>query len=94
MITRRFEIYILEPLSDLERVVFETALDISDYDHAIPKSGHLIMLEGPENIYEVIQWVADSGLGDHLGNIREVVDYEPMGITAMSDFSKKVGDNS
>ena len=79
MVTRTFEIYMLHELdSDEEAYLHRTAINL-EIDLSIAHSNRLITIEGMRDIYEVIHFLMnDFLLAEDIGNIREIVDYEPL----------------
>lgn len=77
MIERRFEIYVGDPLSEEEEITLRVVMDILGWDSAVTSSGKIMMVEGPKDIYEIIAFLGETGLASSVGNIREVVDYDP-----------------
>ena len=79
MVTKRFELTMIEPVTQAEFGWFEMCLteDFENAECTITQSGRIIMVEGLETIHELISVLAQNEFMHDLGLIREVIDYEP-----------------
>ena len=79
MVTKRFELTMIEPVTQAEFGWFEMCLteDFENAECTITQSGRIIMVEGLETIHELISVLAQNEFMHDLGLIKEVIDYEP-----------------
>ena len=47
------------------------------WDCKVVKDGRIMVIEGPVTVKPIIRWLAEMGLGEDVGNIRLIKDYEP-----------------
>ena len=83
MVHTRFEVTILEPLIDIEALGLLMAAENKKWDINVVASGRIIVIEGPKTIKPIIKFLAIMGLGDDVGLIKKIVEYEP------DDYSKE-----
>ena len=77
MVSKRFEITVVDPISDAEFQWFETNVCREGVDCSLVKSGRILLVEGLESIYELISILAEHEFVHDIGLIKEVIDYEP-----------------
>ena len=77
MVTKVFEITVIDNITRAEHEWFELQTTRYGWDVALTKSGRILMVEGPETIYELIEVLAEHEFVHDIGLIREVINYEP-----------------
>lgn len=77
MVTKRFEITVVDPITRAEFEWFECEITRHAWDAGLTTGGRILMVEGPETIYELIEVLADHEFIHDVGLIKEVIDYEP-----------------
>jgi hypothetical protein len=78
-IEHRFEVTIVgDELSDLEIVYLYTALFDADFEFSISESKRIILFEGISDIKDLIKQLADIGLAEDIGVIKEITEYYPI----------------
>lgn len=77
MVTKRFEITVVDPISRAEFEWFEMNVTREGVDCAITNNGRILMVDGLETIYELVEILAEHEFIHDIGLIREVIDYEP-----------------
>lgn len=84
MITKRFEITVVDPITRAEFEWFEAMLTSEafdqgwkDVDCSLSASGLILLVEGVESIYDLISVLAEHEFMHDIGLIKEISDYEP-----------------
>lgn len=77
MVVKTFEITVVDPLTDVEDQWLEARAVDNDYDCSVNQSGRIVLIEGPETIYELIEFLGEHEFLHDIGLIREIVQYEP-----------------
>lgn len=78
MVTKTFEITLVDPISQAELEWLEVETTDEDWDVGINQNGRILLIEGPETIHEVISILANHEFMHDIGLIREICDYEPV----------------
>ena len=78
MVTKTFEITVVDPISQKEFEWFESNVCREGVDCALNKSGRMLIVEGLEDVHELISILAEHEFIHDIGLIREIVDYEPV----------------
>lgn len=86
MVTKRFEITVVDPISNAELDWFECMVLSSDIalendqpiEMSLTSNGRILMVEGLEDIYQLISLMAEHEFIHDIGLIKEVIDYEPI----------------
>ena len=77
MVTKRFEITLTDPLTQAEFEWFELKATDEDADAAMTNNGRILMVDGLEDIYQLISLLSEHEFIHDIGLIKEVIDYEP-----------------
>ena len=73
-----YEITLIEPMTEIEFEFVELiAVDKYGMDVAMGSSGRILLLEGEQDIEEVIKIMAAIGFADDVGLIRKITEYVP-----------------
>ena len=73
-----YEITLLEPMNEVEFAFAELIIvDKYKMDVAMTSSGRILLLEGEQDIEEVVSIMAALGFADDVGLIRQIVEYVP-----------------
>ena len=78
MVTKTFEITLVDPISPAELEWLEVQVTDEDWIVAVNQNHRILLIEGPETIYEVITALAEHEFLHDIGLIREICDYEPV----------------
>lgn len=77
MMQKRFEITVVDPITQAEFDWFYDMLPSEEMDCSLTNNGRILMVEGVEDIYELVSILAEHEFVHDIGLIREVIDYEP-----------------
>lgn len=77
MMTKVFEITVVDPLTDMEFQWLEAHAVENNYDVAVNRTGLILMIEGPESIYELAEFLGEHQFISDIGLIKESITYEP-----------------
>ena len=73
-----YEITLLEPMNEVEFAFAELIItDKYKMDVAMTSSGRILLLEGEQDVEEVVSIMAALGFADDVGLIRQIVEYVP-----------------
>ena len=73
-----YEITLLEPMNEVEFAFVELiVVDKYGMDVAMNSSGRILLLEGDQDIEEVIKIIASLGFAVDVGLIKQMVEYVP-----------------
>ena len=77
MVQRRFEVTLMEALIEVEANMLIDMATAQGFQLVANKQGLILVIEGPEDVREVVSFLAKTGFAAEVGLIREIVDYEP-----------------
>ena len=66
-----------EPLSEVEVLFMQTVADDHDVDFSVSKSGRVVLFSKVENMHALAEILADMGIAQEIGLIKEVREYWP-----------------
>ena len=73
-----FEVTIREePLSDIEIFVMQAIADTNEVEFSVSKSGRIVLFSKVADIKTLITILADMGLAEEIGLIKEIKEYWP-----------------
>lgn len=78
MVTKTFEIYMLDPISGVEFEWWEMGVTRYAWNTTLTNSGRILLVEGPEDIRELIAVLVEHEFHLDIGNIKETTHYEPI----------------
>lgn len=77
MVNKVFKITVVDPVTPAEMQWFESNTTDNGWEAAVTESGRIILVEGPETIYELISVLAEHEFLHDIGLIEESIIYEP-----------------
>lgn len=77
MMSKTFEITVVDPISSAEFEWLELKAVDEDVEVALNKSGRILLVDGFEDVYQLISFISQHEFIHDIGLIREVIEYEP-----------------
>lgn len=77
MVIRQFEVTVSDPITRAEFEWFECETTRYAWDCAMTPNGRILMVEGPDDIHELIGVLAEHEFVHDIALIKEVATYEP-----------------